>query len=197
MSPRMVGAATALAAAVSIPPLSGGPQQPLAAQGPVVLAEPATRLEAFLVRTGVVMVCGSSRFGAVRAEPGALIAVATKELTDATSGERALGVAVEVRRTEHPEPDRVSYVDFEELPSLLAGLEYLAKVERTATTLDRLEAHYLTRGGLLVTVFSTSTGMKAAVSSGLAGSAATELEYGEFQRLRQLLQSAYESLKTL
>ncbi len=168
------------------------------AQPPVVLpAEPPTRLEAFLYRQGALMLHGSSRVGAVRATPAApaaLITVGSRELTDAQTGERALGVAVEVRSSEGRDPDRVSYVDLEELPSLLAALDYMTKVQRTETALDRFEARYLTKGGLLVTVFDVGGGMRAAVASGVAANASTEMEFGEFQRLRQLLQLAYEGL---
>ena len=194
MSPRMVViAGTICAVAIGI----GAPES-VKAQEAVALPEPPTKLEAFMVRAGVVMLCGSSRFGTVRGEPGSLIAVAGKELTNTGSGERALGVAIEVRKLEGRDPDRVSYVDLDELPSLLGGLAYMAKVDRTATSLDHFEAHYLTRGGLLVSLYNTSTGMKSTVSSGLGAAATTsELDYGEFQRLRQLLQSAYDSLRAL
>jgi hypothetical protein len=39
--------------------------------------------------------------------------------------------------------------------------------------------------------------MKAAVSSGVTGDATTELEFGEFQRLRQLLQLGYDAVSAL
>jgi hypothetical protein len=71
-------------------------------------------------------------------------------------------------------------------------------VQRSETALDRFEARYVTKGGLLVSVFDVGDGMRAAVASGvLANVAATELEFGEFQRLRQLLQLAYEGLRAL
>jgi hypothetical protein len=135
--------------------------------------------------------------GAVGAARGALITVASRELTDVETGERALGVAVEVRTSEGRDPDRISYVDLDEIPPLLAALDYMARVQWTATTLDRFEARYLTKGGLLVSVFDVGSGMRGAVSSGVAGSATTELEFGEFQRLRQLLQLAYDALRAL
>jgi hypothetical protein len=91
----------------------------------------------------------------------------------------------------------VSYVDLEEIPPLLAALDYMSKVERTQTALDRFEVRYLTKGGLLVTVFDRGNGMRAAVASGLSGAASTEIDFGEFQRLRQLLQAGYDALRAL
>ena len=194
MSSRVVVLENAICAAV----VAIGLPTASAAQQPVVIpVEPPTRLEAFMARDGVVMISGSSRVGAVRSEPGTLIAVASRELTDAQSGERAIGLAVEVRGVERRDPDRVSYVDLEEIPPLLAALEYMSKLDRTATSLDRFEAHYATRGGLVISVFDAGFGMKGSLSSGLAGTATTEMEFGEFQRFRQLLQVAYDGLKTL
>ncbi len=151
-----------------------------------------------MVRQGALMLQGSSRVGGVRAAPGSLITVGSREVTDVQTGERALGVAIEVRSTGRADPDRVSYVDLDELPPLLAALDYMARVQRSETALDRFEARYVTKGGLLVTVFDVGDGMRAAVASGvLANAAATELEFGEFQRLRQLLQLAYQGLSAL
>lgn len=169
------------------------------ASGAADVAEegPPTRLEALLARSGAVVIRGSSRVGAVRGEPGSLVAVASKEFTNASSGERAYGLTVEVRRADHREPDRLSYVDLDEIPALLGGLELMSKLEKSVTTLDQFEADYRTKGGLVVTVYNASGGMKAAVSTGVPGPAAAELEFGEFQRFRQLLQTAYEGLRAL
>jgi hypothetical protein len=168
------------------------------AQQPVfVPIEPPTKIEALMAKQGSLIVYGSSRVGGVRAAPGAVITIASRELRDVRTGERALGVAIEVRTSEARDPDRVSYVDLDEIPPLLAALDYMGKVQRTETTLDRFEARYLTRGGLLVSVFDMGNGMKAAVSSGVVSNATTELEFGEFQRLRQLLQVGFDALSAL
>jgi hypothetical protein len=168
------------------------------AQPPVLVPiEPPTKLEAFMAKQGALILYGSSRVGAVRATRGALITVASRELTDVETGERALGVAVEVRASEGRDPDRISYVDLDEIPPLLSALDYMATVQRTVTTLDRFEARYLTKGGLVVSVFDLGGGLRGGVSSGVTGSATTELEFGEFQRLRQLLQLGYDALRAL
>jgi hypothetical protein len=194
MSSRVVVLGRALfAAAVTVGlPCAGAAQQPV-----LVPIEPPTKLEAFMAKQGALVLHGSSRVGAVRATRGALITVASRELTDVETGERALGVAVEVRTSEGRDPDRVSYVDLDEIPPLLAALDYMARIQPTATTLDRFEARYLTKGGLLVSVFDVGGGLRGAVSSGVTGDATTELEFGEFQRLRQLLQLGYDALRAL
>ncbi len=167
------------------------------AQGCVEAEEPPTKLEAFMAQDGAVVIRGSSRVGAVRGEPGSLVTVASKEVTNAGTGERAHGIAVEVRKLDRREPDRISYVDFDEIPPLLSGLEYIARVDKSATSLDQFEAEYRTKGGLVVAMYNTSGGMKAAVSTGLVATATAELEFADLLRFRQILQSAYDGLKAI
>jgi hypothetical protein len=164
---------------------------------PADAEEPATKLEAFMAQEGVVVIRGSSRVGGVRGEPGCLVAVESREVRNASSGERAFGITVEVRRLDGRDPGRVSYVDLEEMPSLLGGLEYMGRLERSAIALDQLEADYRTKGGLTVTVYYTSGGLKGAVTSGVVGRATATLEFVDFLRFRQLLQSAYDALNAI
>jgi hypothetical protein len=194
MSSRVVVLGRALlATAVSITvPGASAEQQPY-----LLPIEPPTKLEALMSKRSALVFFGSSKVGGVRAALGAFVTVGSREVTDVLSGERALGVAVEVRDGGGRSPVRVSYVDIEEIPALLAALDSMGKVQRTETTLERFEARYLTQGGLLVSVFDVGQGMKAAVSTGLAGEGTTELGFGEFQQLRQLLQLAYDAVAPL
>jgi hypothetical protein len=165
------------------------------AQGCVETVEPPTKLEAFMATEGAVVIRGSSRVGVVRGEPGSLVAVASQELTNARSAERVYGITVEVRKIGDPEQNQIAYVDFDEMPSLLGGLEYLAKVDKSATSLDQFTAEYRTKGDLVVSTTSGST--KVAVSTGAPGAATAVLEFGVFQEFRQLVQTAYDSLKAI
>ena len=167
------------------------------AQVCVEVVKPPTKLEAFMATDGAVVIRGSSRVGAVRGEPGALVAVASKEFTNVRTGERAHGITVEVRKAKGREPGGITYVDFDEMASFLSGLEYLVKVDKSSTSLDQVEAGYRTKGGLIVAMYNTSAGLKAAVSSGIGGTATAELEYGNFVRFRELLQSAYARLRSM
>ncbi len=159
-------------------------------------ALPRTRLEALAVLDSAVVIRGSSRIGAVRGESGALVFISAKEFTNVGTGERVHGLTVEIRRPEHAGEDRPSYVDLEEMAALIAGLEQLTAVERSATSLEELEADYRTRGGLLVTMRSTPAGPKATVACGCGGGS-TELELSDFLRFRQLLQSAFDRLRAV
>ncbi len=157
---------------------------------------PRSRLEALAVLQGAVVIRGSARIGAVRGESGAFVFVTAKEFTNAGTGERVHGIGVELRPPDHAAPPRPSYVDLDEIPALLSGLERLRALQRSATALDELEADYRTRGGLVVTMFDTAVGPKATVACGCGGGS-TDLELSDFLRFRQLLLSAFDRLKSI
>ena len=128
--------------------------------------EPRTKLEAFEARTGIVIVKGFSRIGVAQGLEGGSIEVETREFRDA-GGSKEYGIAVEVREAGTPERRRLSFVDYDELGPLLEGLDYLNKIDNSATHLNRFEAEYRTRGDLVVSAFSGRSGaITLTVSSG-------------------------------
>ena len=128
--------------------------------------EPRTKLEAFEARTGVVIIKGYSRIGTASGLEGGSVEIETREFRDDT-GAKEYGIAVEVREEGMPERRRTALVDYDELDSLLRGLDYLGKIDSSATNLNRFEAEYRTKGELSVSAFSTRGGaVTLAVSSG-------------------------------
>ncbi len=157
--------------------------------------EPMTRLEAFMAQDSVVVVRGSSRVGEVVGQRGSRIVITVNELMNADTDEREHGITVDVREADSRRADHRSYVDFEELPGLLRALEYLAKLDRSATSLERLEADYRTKGGLVITMHTTRSDTRLAVSADIGGE--VPLESADLERLRLLVQSAHESLAAI
>lgn len=128
--------------------------------------EPRTKLEAFEARTGIVIIKGYSRVGTAAGPEGGSIEIETREFRDA-DGSKEYGIAVEVREAGTPERRRTAFVDYDEIDSLLRGLDYLGKIDSSATNMNRFEAEYRTRGDLAVSAFSTRGGVVTlAVSSG-------------------------------
>lgn len=171
---------------------------PLLAQSDpaVELVPPRTRLEAFALQEGAVIVLGYSRMGEVRGF-GSSVVVESKEFTNVASGQKERGLTIEVRERARPEREFVSYVDDDEIPSLLKGLEYLVKVDRSATPFDSFQADYRTRGELQVSTYSTDGGAKvaAAVSSGTIRRATAVLTLNELDSIRTLVEAARAALE--
>ena len=145
--------------------------------------EPRTKLEAFEARTGLVIIKGYSRIGTAAGLEGGSIEVETREFRD-DAGAREYGIAVEVREAGTPERRRTALVDYDEIDPLLRGLDYLGKIDNSATNQNRFEAEYRTRGDLSVSAFSTRGG---AVTLAVSG--------GHFRRVTSLFR--LEDLKAI
>lgn len=129
---------------------------------------PKTKLEAFQARTNVVIVKGYSRIGSATGEEGSSVRVETIELRDASANSKTYGIAVEVRDAQKPERSNISMVDYDEIDSLLKGLDYLGKVDSSVTQLRSFEADYRTRGDLVFSAFSgRGSAVTISVSSGV------------------------------
>lgn len=152
--------------------LAGAAQQPTPRpRRPLPPAPPALETEEFLTdvglaleRTGTALVKGWTAVGTVSGVRGTA-AVTSWEIIEAAGGGRVYGVSVAIRDPERPEQEEeLAYVDYAELDPLLAGLDYILKLENSATRLARFEAQYHTRGGLSFYRFNTPNGYGTAVS---------------------------------
>ena len=161
--------------------------------------KPKTKLEAFVAQDGVVVIRGFSKIGEIAGKFGSSVIVESKEFTNAGSGKREHGITVQVKEAGRLERDHTSYVDFDEIPSLLKGLDYISKVDKSSTTLDQFQADYRTKGDLVVSTFNDSSGTKVsvAVSSGAIGRTTAYFALADLERFRALVQTAYASLERL
>jgi hypothetical protein len=157
---------------------------------------PRTKLEAFEKQSGSVIIRGFSEIGSVAGTYGGHVTVESREFTNASSGKKEYGIVVEVKESGRLERDDRSFVDYEEIPALLKGLEYIAKVDHSVTTLNDFQADYRTKGDLMISTFSSSTigGTAAAVQSGRIGAVSVIINMEALQQLRSVLEQAKAKL---
>ena len=106
-----------------------------------------TELETFESQPGTVIVKGAGQIGSLNL--GDInVAVICKESTDTAAGHKEYGVAVEIAENNRHRVRMV--VDYDEVDSLLNGLNYLAQIDSNVTTLPTFAASYVTRSGLRV-----------------------------------------------
>ncbi len=124
----------------------------------IALASPAqdtnalkTNLGLFEVQTGTVIVKGFGQIGSMSVG-SSVISVRCKESTDASTGHKAQGLAIEIAGGALPR-ERI-YVDYDEIDSLLSGINYLNKITYDVTPLPGFEASYTTKTGLRVAAYS-------------------------------------------
>jgi hypothetical protein len=152
-----------------------------------------TKLELFQARTGVVIIRGFSKIGTIDGRYGNA-SVESKEFTDASSGKREYGITIEVVSTGDVKRDNTSYVDYDEIDSLLKGIDYISKIQSSVTKLSNFQADYRTKGELEISTFSSGGRTLAAVSSGSIGQVSAYFELSKLAELRDLIVKAKTNL---
>ena len=154
-----------------------------------------TKLEAFQAKSGVVIIKGFSRMGSVNGRFGGVAEVQSMELRDAGSSLRISGAVVTIREGGRLERESRSFIDYDEIDSLIKGLDYVARTDSTVTRLSSFEANYSTKGDLTVSVFSQQTGeLGAAISSGSIGPVRVFFTLDDLSKFRNLLVEAKAKL---
>lgn len=158
--------------------------------------ESKTQLEAFGMQTGAVIVKGFSTLGAV-SEMGK-ISLDCLEITNVSTGTRQLGIVIDVEESGRLERTDRSFIDYDEIDSLLKGIDYISKVTSKNTKLNDFEAIYKTKGDFVVVLFSSSQGgTQAAVRSGYIGSVSAFISIDKLAELRALIVQAKEKLDSI
>jgi hypothetical protein len=156
---------------------------------------PKTRLEAFQARIGLVIIRGFEKVGTLQGQYGTSVTVEAKEFADASTGKKEYGVTMEVKGSNDRE--HTSYIDYEEIESLLSGVDYIAKIDKSATKLGDFQADYRTKGDLKISTFSSGAEVMFAVESGDAYSATSFFEIADLPQLRGTIASAKERLDAI
>lgn len=162
------------------------------AQDPKAQAlEPKTKLEAFQAKSGAVIIRGFSEVGSVQGQLSTSVQVECKEFTDASSGKKEYGITVTVKSSSRFEKESTSFIDYDEIDSLVKGIDYIEKIDKSATKLAAFQADYKTKGDLIVSTFSNSQGgVEAAVQSGRFGGTSAYLTLPDLEQFKKLIVKA-------
>jgi len=155
-------------------------------------AEPRTKLENFQAKTGSVLIKNFSEIGNLT-HLGELT-VTSWEFVDAQTVKKEYGIGIEVKESGRLEREDRAYVDYDEIDSLLAGIDYIAKINRDQSKLKNFEAHYTTKGDLDVATFSSRERIEAVVSAGRIGRVSVYLPLDKLQKFRQMIVDAKAAL---
>ena len=172
-------------------------QAPLAQQAAAQKEEPKTKLEQFQAKTGAVIIMGYSTVGSISAQFGGSVRVETREITDAASGSKQFGVYIAVKEGGRFERENSSYIDLDEIESLVKGIEYISGLTAEVTKLGGFQAEYRTRGDLAVLTYSSAKEIQAAVKSSRYGAATGYLTRNDLARFREFLRTAQARLQSL
>lgn len=111
---------------------------------------PKTEIENFELQTGVVIVKGLGEIGSMSTSRG-VISVRCKESIDENSGHREYGIGVALASDQL---HGFLVVDYDELDSLIRGLDFLGKINYDVTAMPSFDATFTTKSGLLIAAHS-------------------------------------------
>jgi len=154
---------------------------------------PATKLEGFKPAAGSVVTFGYNNLGRVG---GFGVSVDVREMRDAR-GVAVRGLVVEVYQGQYREER--SFVDADEIPELLKGIDALLDVRANPTSFENYEVRYTTRGELQLTAYNSGKGdIHYAVQAGRVVTAQrTDLSADDMRKLRALFQAALDKLNSV
>ncbi len=163
-----------------------------------MIQDPKTKIEAFDAQQGTVVIRGFSNIGELKGVYGGVVSVESRELTHAATGRKEFGIAIDVKETSGLERQSWSFIDYDEIDPLVNGIDYISKIDASVTRLDNFQADYRTKGDLLISTFSSSSGENlCSIESGQIGSPSIFLNVADLARFRRLIISAKTKLDSI
>jgi hypothetical protein len=150
---------------------------------------PATKIEAFKPAAGSVVTFGYDELGGVGG-----ISVDVREFRDAAKT-AVRGLVVEVTESQYREER--SFVDADEIPELLRGIDALLDVKTNPTPFQNFEVRYTTKGELRLTAFNAGNEIKYAVEAGRTLKANRRIDADDMRKLRTIFAAAQTKLASL
>jgi len=159
---------------------------------------PKTKLEEFSARTGTVIVRGFEEIGKVHGYYNTSITVEAKEFINVSTGKKEYGITIQVKKEEGKyDKENMSYIDYDEIESLISSIDYISKVDKTATKFSNFQADYKTKGDFEVSTFSSGEQIMFAVSSGHIGKVTAFYHMSLLLEIKQLIKKAKEKIDAL
>lgn len=157
-----------------------------------------TRLAELSDRNGTVVVRASTEVGGIKALYGGTMVVEAVEILVA-GGASARGLVVTVREGNSIGTTGTAFVDAEEVDGLLAGIDYIDKLDNSVSKLERFQATYSTKGDLAITVFPGRDSKQMTLSVQVTGirGVSVFMPRAALIEVRRLVESARTTLNEL
>jgi hypothetical protein len=149
-----------------------------------------TKLDLIASRTSVVVIKGfgestevSNRYGSFNLEP--------IEVKDAETGESALGVQIHIKPSDTVSVTQDASIDYDELDSVIKAIDSMSAMKHTATSFERFQARYVSRGLVRVAVFDDFKGINQAMLN--AGAIPTSSQFMNMEELNRVRKGLVDS----
>ena len=159
---------------------------------------PKTKLEEFSARTGTVIIRGFEEIGSVYGLYNTSIKVEAKEFVGVSTGKKEYGITIDVKKEDgRYDKENTSYIDYDEIESLIRGIDYIAKVDKSSTKFSNFQADYNTKGNFKISTFSTAQKIMVAISSGCIGQVSAYYNLSSLTEIKTLIEKAKAKIDTL
>jgi hypothetical protein len=166
---------------------------PMVSRAQVSTNLPATEIENFELQTDSIIVKGYGDVGSVSTEGGNVI-VRCKESDNDSSSQKEYGIAVAL---ESNQSRGFLVVDYDELDSLIRGLDFLAKISYNVTPMPAFDATVTTKSGLRVGAHTERRQTAIQIFLQFADSERISLTPDQFTQFQSLINQAKTSLDNL
>lgn len=166
----------------------------VAAQTAKPKGESKGNLESSQPKNGLVTIKGYTDIGSVYNQVAGLVIVQSREIIDVNSGVRSYDIAITVREDRDIRERSTSIVEYEDIDSLLTGIDRVSKIDLSSTKLANFEAAYQAKNDLAITIYNEKDVIKSAVSS---GSVIVLFKLEDLNHLRQLIADAKAKLEAI
>lgn len=156
--------------------------------------EPRTRLELLDRLQGTVIIKGFTRITTVEVRGLRIDAVEMRELGKTP---RYKGIVVSLREAQPIGDNRQrieesrAFIDYDEIDALLNAIDFISRIDETATKLAGFEGRYRTAGDLEIAVFrQTRSGNAVTLSTGICDRVTGMLSLDDLAKVKAMIQEA-------
>jgi hypothetical protein len=150
---------------------------------------PKTQMEGFLARKGSIVVKEFHPLGTINGDLGTAKFDTLSLYQPGKEQQRIMGIRVEVTEAGRLERSNTSFLDLEEIDSLMKGLDYMSKVvtEWNNTKRDYTEMIFSTKGDFQVGFYIEDGKVQPFIKSGSIASATAFVPTSAFDKMHQFL----------
>jgi hypothetical protein len=157
-----------------------------------------TKLEQFSAKTGVVLIRGFHKIGTNQGLYSTSVNIEAKEFTNISNETKEYGITIEAFKEDgRYDKKHTSFIDYDEIDSLIQGIDYITNIKSNITKLDDFQADYKTKGDLKISTFSSGTKVMAAVTSGNIGGVAAYFKIEDLVKIKQLILNAKKKIDSI
>lgn len=162
------------------------------------IPEAKTKLEQFSAKTGVVLIRGFHKIGSAQGFYNTSVNIEAKEFTNVTDGTKQYGITIEAfKESGKYDKQHTSFIDYDEIDSLVKGIDYISKVKSNVTKLEDFQADYKTKGDLKISTFSSGSRVLLAVTSGNIGGVASYFNIEDLAKVKMLILKAKSKIEDI